>query len=146
MKKIYDAYHSNKTCFYLLLCIYSEVIFAFCIGFFFSVLYAEVRPVHPELITELSPLGNVIFISIIIAGIILLITPPIWLTVKAVRDRIKVVQIFIIWVCEVAACTLAFVLVLNGWSLVGRLSELLVDFLDDKFDIFVTSISLQIIW
>lgn len=139
MKKIYVAYCSNKICFYLLLCIYSEVIFAFCIGFFFSVLHAEVRPVHPELIMYLSPLGNVILISIITTGIILLIMPPIWLSVKAVRDRIKAVQIFIIWVCEVAACTLAFFLVLNRWSLVGRLSELLVDFFDNKFDIFVTS-------
>lgn len=139
MKKIYDAYHSNKICFYLLLCIYSEVIFAFCIGFFFSVLYAEVRPVHPELITYLSPLGNVILISIITTGIILLITPPIWLTVKAVMDKIEAAQIFVIWVCEVVACTLGFVLVLNDWSLVGKLSGLLVDFFNNKFDIFVTS-------
>ncbi len=139
MKRIYDAYYSNKIWFYLLLCIYSEVIFAFCIGFFFSVLHATVRPVSPEWVTNLSPLGCVIFISIITVGIILLIIPPIWLTVKAVRDRIKVAQIFVIWVCEVATCTLAFVLVLNGWSLVGRLSELLVDFFDNKFDIFITS-------
>lgn len=58
MKKIYEAYYSNKIGFYVVLCIYSEVIFAFCIGFFFSVLHAEIRPVSPEWITYLSPLGN----------------------------------------------------------------------------------------
>lgn len=140
MKKIYEAYHSNKISFYLVLCIYSEVVSAFCIGLFSGVLAAEIpAPGSPEWITNLSPLGCAVFISIIIVGIALLLIPPIWLTVKAVRDRMKAGQIFAIWVCEIAACTLGFVLALNGWSPISKLSGVLVDFLDDKFDIFVTS-------
>lgn len=139
MKKIYEAYHSNKISFYIVLCIYSEVISAFCIGLFSAVLSAEIpAPGSPGLVTDLSPAGCAIFTSIMIAGIVLLLAPPIWLTVKAVRDRIKAGQIFAIWVCEIAACTLGFVLDLNGWSLMSKLSGILIDFLDDKLHIFVS--------
>lgn len=140
MKKIYEAYYSNKISFYVILCIYSEVIFAFCTGFFFSVLFAGIpAPGSPHLVTDLSPSGRAIYISIMTVGIVLLLTPPVWLTVKAVRDRVKAGQIFAIWVCVTAACILAFILVLNGWSPMSKLADVLLGFLDDKLHIFVTS-------
>ncbi len=140
MKKIYEAYYSNKISFYVILCIYSEVIFAFCTGFFSSVLSAEIPPPgSPHLVTDLSPSGHAIYISIMAAGIVLLLTPPVWLTVKAVRDRVKAGQIFAIWVCVAVACTLGLVLDLNGWSPMSKLADVLLSFLDDKLHIFVTS-------
>ena len=140
MKKIYEAYYSNKISFYVILCIYSEVIFAFCTGFFSSVLSAEIPPPgSPHLVADLSSLGCAIYISIMTAGIVLLLTPSVWLTVKAVRDRVKAGQIFAIWVCVTAACILALILVLNGWSPMSKLADVLFRLLDDKLHMFVTN-------
>ncbi|MCM1083860.1 MAG: hypothetical protein NC393_08910 [Clostridium sp.] len=140
MKKIYEGYHSNKIGFYAALCIYSEVISVFCIGLFSSVLAAEISaPGSPELVTDLSVSGSAIFISIMTVGIVLLLTPAIWLTVKAVRDKVKAGQIFAIWVCVTAACALGVILDLNGWNPMSKLSDVLISFLDGKFHIFVTS-------
>ena len=138
MKKIYKAYQSNNIPFYLLLFLYTEVITAFCVGFFVSALSIP-APGSPEHVTDLSPLGYAISLSIYALGIILLLTPLIYLTAKSIKNNIKIIQILALWACAIAACILGFFLVLNVGSLVGDFAESLVTFLDDQFDIFITT-------
>lgn len=142
MKKIFEAYRANKIYFYLLLGIYSEVISAFCTGFFTSVLSAEIpAPGDAGWITELSSLGNYIFISILTVGAVLLLIPLVRLTIKAIKSKMQKMQILAMWGCAAAACVLGFVLAWNNLSFVGRIPGSLMDFLGDKIDMFVTSYS-----
>ncbi len=138
MKKIYNTYQSNKLYFYILLFLYTEVITAFCTGFFISTLSVP-SPGSPEHATDLSPLGQAISLSIYALGIILILTPVIYLTVKSIKNKIRIMQILTLWVCAITACILGLFLVLNVGSLAGNLAESLVTFLNDKFEIFITT-------
>lgn len=139
MKKVYESYCLNKKSFYLFFIIYIGLIFSI-LTLFVSELNSATFPVigHPELVTELTLLGNIIFVTISIVLILLLLIPPILLTIKAVKDKLNILQIFAIWMCTFIACISGFIIVCNGPRSIHKFIQSLIDFLYDKFDIFRT--------
>lgn len=141
MKKVYESYCLNKKSFYLFFLIYILLIFSI-LTLFVSELNLITFPVigHPELVTELTLLGNIIFVTISMVLILLLLIPPILLTIKAVKNKLNILQILQIWMCTFIACILGIIIVCNGPNSIHKFMRSLIDFFDDKFDIFRTSI------
>lgn len=140
MKKLYKLYCSNKKSFYLFFLIYIGLIFSILI-LFLSELNSTTFPVmgHPELVTELTLLGNIIVVTISMILILLLLIPPILLTIKAVKNKLNILQILQIWMCTFIACILGIIIVCNGPNSIHKFMQSLIDFFDDKFDMFRTS-------
>lgn len=125
MGKIYEAYKYSKKSFYLLFFIYVEIISTSLIAFeesYFSAFVGSLRNLVLDI--KLTPLGNIIRIILIL----LLIIPPILLTIRGVKDKLKVMHILSIWICILFACIFGYIIVYyNTYNIFDQLRSYLFE-------------------